>query len=199
MSPRCVVPRKNHPLALKNMTRQETDVTWYVLRVTYQRELPTKEYLDNLNIENFVPFRMVRRRHSNGRFYRAREAAVHNYIFVHSTKQVIDDLKKFRLPILRYVMFREDGETRIMTVPEDQMEHFIAIAGSLDEQVLYLSPLDVDLSKGDRVRITGGVFEGVEGVFMRVKNAREKRVVVKIDGVVAVATASVPYMLIEKI
>ena len=38
------------------MTRQETDAAWYVLRVTYQRELPTKEYLDNLNIENFVPF-----------------------------------------------------------------------------------------------------------------------------------------------
>lgn len=181
------------------MTRQEGDAAWFVMRVTYQRELPTKTYLDKLNIENFVPFRTVRRRNSKGQFFRTREAAVHNYIFVRSTKRIIDELKSFRLPILRYVMFPQDGENRIMTVPEDQMQHFIAVAGNLDERVLFLEPADVDLSKGDRVRITGGMFEGVEGVFMRVKNAREKRVVVKIDGVAAVATASIPSTLIEKL
>lgn len=64
---------------------------WYVLRVTYQRELSTKEYLDKLDIENFVPVRVVRRRDSKGRFSRVREVAVHNYIFVRSTREVIDD------------------------------------------------------------------------------------------------------------
>ena len=181
------------------MTRPEGDIAWYVLRVTYQRELSTKELLDKLDIENFVPFRTVRRRNSKGQFYRTLEAVLHNYIFVRSTKRVIDDLKKFRLPILRYVVFPRDGENRIMTVPDDQMRHFIAVAGSLDERVLFLSPADVDMTKGDRVRITGGVFEGVEGVFMRVKNAKERRVVVQINGVAAVATASIPSALVEKI
>lgn len=181
------------------MTHPETGSAWYVMRVTYQRELSTKECLDRLNIENFVPFRMIRRRSSNGRFCRVMEAAVHNYIFIRSTKSVIDELKTFRLPALRYVMFPQDGENRIMTVPGDQMKHFIAVAGTLDERVLFLEPTDIDLIKGDRVRITGGMFEGVEGIFMRVKNAREKRVVVKIDGIAAVATASIPAMLIEKI
>ena len=49
------------------------------------------------------------------------------------------------------------------------------------------------------MRITGGVFEGVEGQLMRVKNSRGKRVVVKIDGITAVATASIPSALVEKI
>lgn len=59
--------------SLKNSMTNSTDTTaeWYVLRVTYQRELSTKEYLDKLNIENFVPIRVVRRRNSKGQFFRA--------------------------------------------------------------------------------------------------------------------------------
>ena len=75
------------------MDCQDTDTKWYVLRVTYQRELSTKEYLDKLDIENFVPVRVVRRRDSKGRFSRVREVAVHNYIFVRSTREVIDDIQ----------------------------------------------------------------------------------------------------------
>lgn len=171
---------------------------WYVLRVTYQRELSTKEYLDKLHVENFVPVRVVRRRDSKGRFSRVREAAVHNYIFVRSTREVIDDLKTFRLPILRYVMHQQNGENQIMTVPDSQMRNFIAVAANIDEPVIFLSPEEVALSKGDKVRIKDGVFMGVEGTFMRVKNTRDRRVVVKIDGITAVATASIPSALVEK-
>ena len=181
------------------MDCQDTDTKWYVLRVTYQRELSTKEYLDKLHVENFVPVRVVRRRDSKGRFSRVREAAVHNYIFVRSTREVIDDLKTFRLPILRYVMHQQNGDNQIMTVPESQMRNFIAVAANIDEPVIFLSPEEVVLSKGDKVRITDGVFMGVEGTFMRVKNTRDRRVVVKIDGITAVATASIPSALVEKI
>ena len=61
--------------------------------------------------------------------------------------------------------------------------------------VLYLDPVDLQLSKGTRVRITGGVFEGVEGVFIRVRH--DRRVVVCIEGITAVATTFVPPSLVE--
>jgi transcription antitermination factor NusG len=94
----------------------------------------------------------------------------------------------------------ENGLRKIQTVPERQMQNFIAIAGTEDERVMYLNPDEIDLSKGDKVRVLAGPFEGVEGVFMRVVNGkREKRVVVKIAGVVAIATASLPISLVEKI
>ena len=191
----CRIPTKRIAI----MDCQDTDTKWYVLRVTYQRELSTKEYLDKLDIEKFVPVRVVRRRDSKGRFSRVREVAVHNYIFVRSTREVIDDLKTFRLPILRYVMHQQNGENQIMTVPESQMRNFIAVAANIDEPVIFLSPEEVALSKGDKVRIKDGVFMGVEGTFMRVKNTRDRRVVVKIDGITAVATASIPSALVEKI
>lgn len=174
-------------------------VAWYVLRVTYQREFQAKDSLEQLGIETFVPERLVQRRDRLGRFCCTREAAIHNYLFVRSSKSVIDELKTYRLPILRYVMHVENGVKRPMTVPDAQMRHFIAVAGSLEARVLYLSPTDPDLTKGDRVRITGGPFAGVEGTFVRIRQARERRVVVTIEGIAAVATTSVPPELVEKI
>ena len=55
----------------------------------------------------------------------------------------------------------------------------------------------VSFRKGERVRVTGGIFEGVEGEFIRVKN--DRRVVVSIRGVMAVATTFIHPSLIEPI
>lgn len=181
-------------------TKQREETVWFVLRVTYQRELFAKERLDKLGIENFVPTRMVRRRGRAGQFVWAKEAAVHNYIFIRTSRQRLSILKQDVLPWARYVMHTTDsGASEPQVVPEQQMSDFIAVAGNDDERVLFLDPDAIDLSKGDRVRILGGPFEGVEGVFMRVQSKHEKRVVVKIDGIAAVATTSLPSVLVEKI
>ena len=84
-------------------------------------------------------------------------------------------------------------------VPDEQMRNFIAIAGTSEERILYLPYSEVDLAPGDRVRITGGTCEGVEGIYQRIKGVRDKQVVVCIEGLVAVATATVPAYLVEKI
>ena len=56
---------------------------------------------------------------------------------------------------------------------------------------------NINLKRGQRVRITGGVFEGVEGEFVRIKD--DRRVVVVIQGLMAVATAFIHPSLIEQI
>lgn len=45
------------------------------------------------------------------------------------------------------------------------------------------------------MRVTGGIFAGVEGEFIRVKN--DRRVMVSIQGVMAVATTYIHPSLIE--
>lgn len=172
---------------------------WYVLRVTYQRELAAKSVLDALQVDNFLPMRKVRRQGTDGRFVWRKEVAVHNYIFVRATREEIDAIKSGRLPFLRYVMQTADGLRKPQVVPELQMQCFIAVAGKIDERIHYLDPVEVDLEQGDRVRILGGPFEGVEGAFVRLKEQREKCVVVRIDGIVAVATATIPARLVEKL
>lgn len=84
-----------------------------------------------------------------------------------------------------------------VTVPKAQMDNFIAVAGTYDEQLIFLNPEPGDFARGDRVKILGGPFEGAEGVLVRVKG--DRRVVVSIEGVVAVATTFIHPSLIQKI
>lgn len=66
-----------------------------------------------------------------------------------------------------------------------------------DEHLIYLKPEEINLSKGTRVRILGGIFNGVEGIFVKVKGKRNRRVVVLIDHVSAIAVSEVSPDLIE--
>ena len=53
------------------------------------------------------------------------------------------------------------------------------------------------LKKGDKVRVIKGDFAGIEGELIRVKG--HKRVVVRLEGVVSLATAYIPGSFLEKI
>lgn len=166
------------------------------MRITYSRELSLKVYLDEIQVENFIPMRyeyVVR----NERKIRKLVPAVHNLVFIHTTRRKLDEIKEAKAVVfpLRYIMDRETRQP--ITIPETQMRNFIAVAGTYDQQVIYLPPMDVSMAKGDRVRINGGIFEGVEGVFLRIKG--DRRVVVSIEGVMAVATAFIHPSLVERV
>lgn len=173
------------------------DLGWYALRVTYSREMAFKSFLDGLNIGNFIPMHYVYTERKGVRMRRL-VPRVHNLIFVYSSRSVIDDIKvreASRFPV-RYIMDR--GCNRPIVVPEKQMRDFIAVAGSYDEQILYLNGSDIpSLQRGCRVRIREGIWKGVEGIFMRV--CGDRRVVVSIEGIMAVATAFVHPSLIERL
>lgn len=171
-----------------------TDIYWYALRVTYSRELALKDYLDKEGIENFIPMRyeyVIK----GERRVRKLVPVVHNLVFVRTCRDFIDRLKvETSLPV-RYIMNKETNSPII--IPERQMRIFIAVAGTNEEQLVYLEPAAVALRKGQRVRVTGGIFEGVEGEFIRVKN--DRRVMVSIQGVMAVATTFIHPSFIEPI
>lgn len=173
---------------------KSTAVFWYPLRVTYSRELLLKKALDAENIENFIPMHYEYVKKAD-RKVRKLVPVVHNLVFVHSSLACIDRIKQsFGLSLaVRYIIDRETNQP--LVVPEVQMRSFIAVSGNYEEQIVYLDPAITALQKGDRVRITGGIFEGVEGIILRVKG--DRRVSVCIKGVMAVATAYVHPSLIE--
>ena len=180
---------KEHPFV-----KESPELFWYAVRVTYSRELALKEYLDGECIENFIPMHyeyIVK----NERRVRKLVPAVHNLVFIRSSRERIDRIKDemgMTLPI-RYIMDRESRQP--IVVPTSQMRSFMAVAGSYDQQLVYLEPSAVAFRKGQRVRVTGGIFAGVEGEFIRVKN--DRRVMVAIQGVMAVATTYIHPSLIE--
>lgn len=188
---------KIYPFVNKTMEISSNQTEWYVLRVTYQRELIAKRRLDELGVESFVPTKVVRAKLVNGRRVLQRRALVHNYIFVRSDRQKIDHIKQFELPYLRYVMHTKNGVRQAMVVPEVQMRSFMLVTGTEDERLMLLEPESVELAVGMRVRVTGGIFAGAEGILTKVAGARERRVVVKIEGIAAVATPRIERELIE--
>ena len=75
------------------------------------------------------------------------------------------------------------------------MEDFIRISSIHDDRVMFLEYNDYLRHVGKRVRIIEGQFAGVEGVIKRIKNNR--RVVVQIEGIAAVAITYVPTRALE--
>lgn len=177
--------------------------SWFPMRVTYSREMKVKGELDRLGIECFVPMtqRLVEsQKDGETELRRMLVPAINNLIFVRSTQERLSELKRTNevLEPLRYMMDRTAGiEYEIMTVSDQQMENFLRVARMTDESVMFLDESTIVGKEGKRVRIMGGVFEGVEGVIRRVK--RCKRVVVEIEGVMSVAIAHVPVGLLKEV
>lgn len=169
---------------------------WYAMRATYRRELKVQKLLkEKHDIRSFVPMRYEYHMVGHRRM-RDVKPAIHNLIFVRATPSAIQKAKS-GIPCLQYMIFGKE-RTKI-TVPEKQMRMFMAVAGTCDERLLYFEPSGVDLSKGMRVRILGGPFEGLEGVLTKVNGARERRVVVSVSGICHLAMASLPTELVEPI
>ena len=169
-------------------------LSWYPMRVTYSRELSIKQYLDDLNIENFIPMRYGMVPNDNGKMRRKLIPAVNNLIFIHSTRQILTNLKMTRrefLP-LRYMISRPHDSERgtVMVVPDNQMNNFIRVASIQDERVIFPEQSTFLGKEGHQVRVTDGDFKGVTGVIKRVKGS--KRVVVELKGIAAVAIAFIP-------
>lgn len=175
---------------------QPEDPLWFAMRVTYRRERAVQDMLKKeYKIPSFIPMR-YEYRVSGHRRIRELVPAIHNLIFVHAVPSSIQKAKT-GIPYLQYMVFGKE-RTKII-VPEDQMRRFMAVAGTYDEQLLYFKPGEVNLSKGMRVRILGGCFEGQEGILVKVKGARARRVVVSIRGVFDLAMASLPPELVVPI
>lgn len=164
------------------------------MRVTYSQELKVKASLDAEGIENFLPmtYQLVDR---DGERHRCLVPAIHNLIFVHSTKERISQLKMYNRAFssLRYMMMPSvSGSSRpeIMTVRDSEMENFIRVASADDDSVMFLDWTKVADKVSRKVMVMDGPFAGVEGVIMRIQ--RNKHVVVQLKGVAAVAITFVP-------
>lgn len=178
---------------------EKNAVAWYVLRVTYQRELTASKALEEVQIEHYVPTIKTRIRNEKGVSIGWKtEPLVHNYIFVHDSYENILKLKQGKLDYLRFIMGKdENGLLNVpQYVPDKQMMDFMKVVRTMGSK-----PVDpnIDLKKGDHVRILTGPFEGVEGIYIKMPNRHEKRVVIKILGIAAVATMALKASDIEKI
>lgn len=169
---------------------------WYVMRA-YKNEAKAEETLSAKGLEFFIAkMYTVRVTHGGKEKKRCLVPAIPGIVFVHASHTEIINFKKV-YNFLQFVTTKNDGMTDYLIVPEKQMNDFIKVAGKYEEEITYYSPDEIQLDKGTRVKIHGGVFDGVEGTLLKVKGKRSKRIVVAIDNVSAIAISEVTPDLIE--
>ena len=168
----------------------DSELHWYVAN-TCRQEKKIKQRLDSMGIENFIPFQQIARKiHGVDKLIEV--PVIPNLVFIHTTfKSCMSLIQEYAFD-MRYLRDRETGN--FLIVPDKQMNDFMFLLDFSKEMV---EVLNENLKKGDKVRVIKGDFAGIEGELIRVKG--HKRVVVRLEGVVSLATAYIPGSFLEKI
>lgn len=169
----------------------ENKLNWYAAYTRVNQELLVKKRLDELGIENYLPQEEQVRETSVGR-KKIRIILIHGMIFIRTDKATsFSLLNDYNLNII-YLKDRENR--RSLIIPDKQMQDFMFL---LDFSTDGVEVLNKDLKRGDRVKVIKGPLQGLEGELVRLKG--HKRVIVRLEGVVSIATSFIPGSFLEKI
>lgn len=182
--------------------QQGAEAHWYALRTTYGREKKAYEYLLEQGVKAFYPtIKTIKQ--IKGKRKIVHVSRLPNIFFAYGTERELSTyvFDNTHLPFLRfYYRHYYRGRTvhkTPMIVPDNQMKtlRIICQAESTDT---YVTPDRIHLfERGQRVRVTEGMFAGAVGRVARFK--RQQRVGVYIDGLLTMVTAYVPSSYLQPI
>ncbi|MBP3763044.1 MAG: KOW motif-containing protein [Bacteroidales bacterium] len=151
---------------------------WYAVRVLFSRWAPLLADLERLGWETFRPGDMI----PSLLFIRCSEAQIASLASQHSERMMV---------------YRQPGRRQPAAIPEREMEIFRFVVTAGRQGLTLLGEDRPEYHQGDRVMVTQGPFKGAEGHIKRIK--KDRRLVVTIPGVVAVATAYIHPDFLKKI
>ena len=187
---------KNISAGVLKSCLEATQPCWYVLRATYARELKFQAELQEKGIRTFVPMMWKSLPAESGRKGQKKLVpAISGLVFAFASREVLDAyIRSFG--DARPVNYYWDRITESpLTVPDKAMEDFIAVASTLDEDLIFLTAISDKLREGQTVKVTEGPFQGVEGKIVRIRKSR--RVLVELPGYLAVASTYVSPAALE--
>ena len=155
------------------------------------QELLIKKKLDELGIENFLPLEEQVQDTPLGR-KTIRVLLIHGMIFIRTDK--VTSFSLINEYSLNIVYLKDLEGRRSLIVPDKQMEDFMFL---LDFSPDGIEILNKDLKRGDRVRVIKGPLQGLMGELVRLRG--HKRVVIRLEGVVSIATSYIPGSFLERI
>ena len=153
------------------------DVRWYAVKVYYNRMTPLREQLAVDGVNYFIP------------------SMITSLLFLQTSAEYLahfEDSYHDRLWVYRNPLTRKPS-----MIPDREMEVFIFVCTAGQQGLCYLGDDRPEYHLGDRVRVTEGQFKGAEGYIKRIK--KDRRLVVSIRGVAAVATTYIPPQFLETI
>ncbi len=181
------------PMHEQSSTETSNTTNWYALKVFYNRVAKIETLLKGRDIESYIPMKSVEQVVA-GHKVRRRKPAISSLMFMRCSEAEASDLQKTLMG--EVMVYRNRGERQPTAIPDNEMQMFIRVT-SIDELGMeYLGESGEEWTTGDRVRVTGGIFQGAEGYIKRIKG--NHRLVVAIEGIIAVATSYIPTCFLEK-
>ncbi|MBR5354283.1 MAG: KOW motif-containing protein [Bacteroidales bacterium] len=161
----------------KNTVNDETNTRWYAARVLYNRVRPIRDRLATDSVESFVP------------------EIIGSLVFIKATRDYIGMLEQDYFN--RMWLYRDPLTHKPSPIPDKEMEVFVFVCTAGRRGLTFLGDDKAEYHQGDRVRVTDGTFKGAEGHIVRIK--KDRRLVVTIRGVAAVATTFIHPQFLEPV
>ena len=175
--------------------KEELEQIWFVLGCSSPRhELKVRDDARRYGLRSFVPL-TYSVKSVKGHDRRVLVPALTKYIYVKGTLEEVQEYvgnAHFQVFIQRSTF---TGHKEFLTVPTKAMEDFIAVTENNEERVTYFNPGEIRLNVGDQIRVKGGLYDGREGIIMRVKGKRNRHLVVQIPGILIAAIEMTPDMI----
>ena len=166
---------------------------WYVLK-SPSLALSVRDDLKKAGLKFFLPTRTVLVP-MGGKTVRVEKPLAFNLVFVSTDIETLHTFKsqhpdrRMHIAYQRPLSYQQGDYVPPLVVPDREMEMFINAVGTYrDAEIPYMKPSEVDLEKGDIVRIVAGPFNGIEGVLLSQQGKEGGRVLVNVSNVIAVPT-----------
>ena len=181
-----------------------------MLRVPYGREREVAATIQSPTLLTYAPVQTLARIRGGKREF-VEKSALPNMFFAYARESdlayyqqrtiVLKDHPDWQPAQLRFMydhtQKNEQGYDRKMTIPMEQMRHFIRVTMQHDEHVrIYLSDA-FSAKQGDYVEVIEGKFAGVRGHVARLHG--QTCVLVNLEGICIASTAYVPKAFLKKI
>ena len=157
-----------------------SSVQWYVGKVQYQTAGKIKQFLESNGAECYIALRDERQ-------------VLPGILFIRTDYTQALFLSKACGDKITYLRDSATGEFQVIS--DKALSDFQFLQDFADKTIVLSEP--EKLQGGEKVRIIRGEFAGIEGELYRIKG--HKRVVVRLSGLVAVATTYVPREFLEEI
>lgn len=155
---------------------QAQDICWYAARAIKDRSY-VKEIAARRSIQLYIAKQLP------------------TLVFMHCSYRQMEAL--YGDTMGKLVFYRNLETRQIRVIPDKEMETFIIVTSAPDEAVIPIDIKDPSFFQGQKVRVLAGPFKGAEGVIKRIKG--DRRLLVQVTGVGAIATSYIPPQLLEAV
>ena len=177
-------------------------MSWYVFRASYGREDKASDYIVEDGTFVYIAKRFARKT-VKGKQKKVLETLIPNLLFVYTSEEKAEEYVK-NTPALSYLTYYynhfEQDETLKnppLTVSCREMENFIIATCNKSEHLKFVEEAQCHFKGGETVKISDGLFKGVEGKVARVSG--QQRVIVSLSNVGLISTAYIPTAFICRI